>query len=151
MSYCKNCGTNIGDNKFCQNCGQPSVESTTATATPPQTPTDAPTNNGFSAYYPELCTYSSNATKMFVFGILSLIFCMGIGIIFEIIAITISIKIKKPFEHGDKLTNPVEIAMYNTARSRHKAGATMASIALIITGILLFVLFMTSMIYIQTK
>ena len=149
MSYCKNCGTNIGESKFCSNCGQPSAETTITTATPTTSPTA--TSNVFSAYYPELCAYSSNATKMFVFGILSLIFCMGIGIIFEIINIVISVKIKKPFEHGDKLTNPVEIAMYNTARSRHKAGAIMSSIALVITGILLFILFMTSMIYIQTK
>ena len=149
MSYCKNCGTNIGDSKFCQNCGHPSAESSTATATP--TPSPTASTNGFSKYYPELCTYSSNATKIFVLGILSLIFCMGIGIIFEIISIVISAKVKKPFEHGDKLTNPIEISMYNTAKSRHKIGAILSSVALVITGILLFVLFIVYMIYIQTK
>lgn len=141
MSYCKNCGTNIGESKFCSNCGQAAAETVQPTIT----------KNGFSEYYPKLCEYSSNATKIFVFGILSLIFCMGIGIIFEIISIVISVKINKPFEHGDKLTNPVEIAMYNTARSRHKAGAIMSSIALVITGILLLILFFSFMIYIQTK
>ena len=83
-------------------------------------------------------------------GILSLICCMGIGLIFEIIAIVISTKIKKPFEHGDALTNPVEIAMLNTAKSRHKVGATLASIALVITGILLFILIIGGAIASQT-
>lgn len=141
MSFCKNCGTNIGEANFCPACGQ----ATTETAQPQNS------NTGFSEYYPELCEYSSRATKIFVFGILSLIFCMGIGIVFEIICLALSFKIKKPFEHRDKLITPAEIAMCDKAISRHKSGAIMSSIAVIITGILLFVLFMSLMILIQTR
>lgn len=139
MSFCRNCGADVGDAKFCHACGQ----ATTATeASQPQYAQPPKTANGHSEYYPSLCEYSSNATKLFVFGLLSIICCMGIGLIFEIIAIVISSKIKKVYEHGDKLTNPEEIAMYNSAVSRHKTGSVLACIALSITGVLLFVLIM---------
>ena len=133
MSYCKNCGHDIGDANFCPSCGKAAIE-----IPQPQT-----TSNVFSNYYPELSEYLSLSTKLYVFGILSLIFCMSIGLIFEIICIVVSAKIKKMFEHGDKLTNPIEIAMYNKAKSRHKTGAILFCIAFLITSILLFILFMS--------
>ena len=148
MSFCRKCGTDIKDANFCPACGEP--------ANPPAAPAAAPApaatgyTGGYSEYYPELKLYSSRALQIFVFGILSLICCMGIGLIFEIICIVISSKMKTAFPHGDKLTNPVEIAMYNTAKQRHKIGAILASIALIVTGVLLFVIFMLGMIAIQT-
>lgn len=98
--------------------------------------------NGYSQHYSELKLYSSRATALLVFGILSIVCCMGIGLVFEIIAIVISSKMPKAIEYGEQLTNPEEIAMLNSAKARHKTGATLASIALLITGILLFVLIM---------
>ena len=53
-----------------------------------------------------------------------------------------------PVESGAKISehqifNPVEIDMLASAKKKHKTGATLASIALIITGVLLFILVMT--------
>lgn len=147
MSFCPNCGNNVGESNFCPSCGTAIKPESEAVKQAPAAP--LLNNNGFSPYYPELQQYASRATQMLVFGILSIVFCLGIGLIFEIIALIISAKIGKPFAHADELTNPVEIAMYNKARSRHKIGATLASIALIITGILLFATFMLIIIGMQ--
>ena len=139
MSYCKYCGTNVENSNFCPTCGHATAEPTQPTMR----------NDGFSEHYPTICEYSSNATKMLIFGILSLVFCMGIGLIFEIICIVIGNKLKKIADYSDKLTNPTEIEMYNAAKSRHKTGVTLSAIAIIITGILLFVLILGVLILLQ--
>ncbi len=139
MSYCKNCGANVGDNKFCANCG-------TAVDNPVTNATNAATNaNTYSDYYSQICEYARNATSILVFGILSIVCSMGIGLIFEIICIAKSNKANKLLNilNGNlNLTNPVEIDMLASAKKKHKTGATLASIALIITGVLLFILVM---------
>ena len=146
MSYCRNCGTNVGDSKFCANCG---------TAIADTTPNvNVTTSNGYSTYYPQICEYERQATGIFVFGLLSIIFCMGIGLIFEIINIVKSCKMKQfqPLMANDlPITNPVEIEKLQNARRKHKTGAILSSIALIITGVLLFVLFLSVCILIQTS
>ena len=137
MSFCKNCGADVGESKFCANCGT-AVAETTSTQT---------TSNGYSDYYPQICEYERRASGIFVFGILSLIFCMGIGLIFEIICIVKSNKIKQLYAILSKdlpITNPIEIEKLQNAKRKHKTGSVLASIALIITGILLFVLLMSS-------
>ena len=133
MSYCKNCGTNVEDSKFCPNCG-------TAVA---DTPTNVTTSNGYSTYYPQICEYERQAIGIFVFGILSIIFCMGIGLIFEIIVLIKSGKMKQfqPLMADNlPITDPVEIDKLQNARKKHKTGAILSSIALVITGILLCVI-----------
>ena len=145
MSFCPNCGNNAGESNFCPSCG--TAIKTEAAKQAPAAP--QLNNNGFSPYYPELQQYAGRATQLLIFGILSIVFCLGIGLIFEIIAIIISAKIGKPFAHADELTNPVEIAMYNKARSQHKIGAILSSVALIITGVLLFATLMLLLIGMQ--
>ena len=145
MSFCRNCGYDVGDAKFCPSCGT-STSGTETAADTAATTTTATVGGGFSEYYPELSLYHSRATKILVFGILSIIFCMGIGLIFEIITIILSAKIKNVFPHGDKLTNPIEIAMYNTASSRHRVGSILSAIALLITAVLLYILFFVTVI-----
>ena len=76
MSYCKNCGADVGENKFCANCGTAVTETVTGVSTTP--------TNTYSDYYAQICEYARNATSILVFGILSLVCCMGIGLIFEI-------------------------------------------------------------------
>jgi hypothetical protein len=145
MSYCRNCGTNVGDSKFCANCG---------TAVADTTPNvNVTTSNGYSTYYPQICEYERQATGIFVFGLLSIIFCMGIGLIFEIINIVKSCKIKQfqPLMANDlPITNPIEIEKLQNAKKKHKTGEKLSSIALIITGVLLLVLIMNVTILIQT-
>ena len=140
--FCKNCGADVGNNKFCANCGTAVVE----------TAPSANAFNGYSSYYPQICEYERKAISIFTFGILSIIFCMGIGLIFEIINIVLSSKIKQfqPLLANDlPITNPVEIAKLQNAKGKHKVGAILTSIALIITGTLLFVLIFSSLILIQ--
>jgi hypothetical protein len=143
MSFCKNCGADVGENKFCSVCGT-AVNETTQNAT---------ISNSFSNYYPQICEYERDAVGIFVFGILSLVCCMGIGIIFEIIAIVKSDKANKKFKNlmiNDLLvTNPIEIDKLQNAKSKHKTGGILTSIAIIITSILLVVLFMTVLIALQ--
>ena len=138
MSYCKNCGADVGENKFCANCGTAVTETVTGVSTTP--------TNTYSDYYGQICEYARNATSILVFGILSLVCSMGIGLIFEIICIAKSNKANKQLAilNGDlNLTNPVEIDTLQSAKRKHKTGSILASIALIITGILLFILVMT--------
>lgn len=142
MSFCKNCGADVGENKFCAKCGT-AVADTTPNVT---------TSNGFSDYYYQICEYERSAGSFFVFGILSIIFCMGIGVIFEIICVVKSIKIKQ-FQalmvNDLPITNPVEIEKLQNARKKHKVGTILAAIALIITGVLLFLLLFVNLTLIQ--
>ena len=147
MSFCKNCGANVGENKFCANCGAP-VEDTLVNTTTTKT-----TSNGYSDYYTQICEYERKAKSIFIFGILSIICCMGIGLIFEIINIILSGQMKsfQPLMDPNlKLTNSVEIDKLKRARSKHKIGALLSSIALGITGVLLFVLIIGIAISVQT-
>ena len=62
---------------------------------------------------------------------------MGIGIIFAIINL-IKINTLKSFTCGKNLTNPTEIAEYNTVEKKLKTGRIMTAIGL---GISLFLIF----------
>ena len=142
--FCKNCGSDVGENKFCANCGTAVADTNFSIATP----------SGYSSYYPQICEYERKATSILVFCILSLVFCMGIGFIFEIVSIIISSKMKQFLPLSEKdlpITNPIEIDKLNNAKRKHKTGAILSSIALVITGILLFVLFMGIAIRVQTS
>ena len=121
MSFCKNCGTNIGNNKFCANCGTPSNIASYAPSP----------SNRHSAYYHDICDYSRAAKSVFVFGLLSLIFCMGIGLIFQIICF---IKIPRLSKYdtllikGIKSALPEEIETLKAAKKSASSGTTMCLI-----------------------
>ena len=142
--FCKNCGSDVGENKFCANCGTAVADTNPSIATP----------SGYSSYYPQICEYERKATSIFVFGILSLVFCMGIGLIFEIVSIIISSKMKqfRPLLEKDlPITNPIEIDKLNNAKKKHKTGAILTRVAYGITITLLTVLFMLIAILVQTS
>ena len=129
--YCKNCGIDIGENKFCPNCGTASAAQSSTTSS-------------HSAYYHQICDYVRDSSSIFVFGLLSLIFCMGIGLIFEIIYYAKEKDMKKyqailakDFTLSDY---PYEWEMLKSARAKHASGATMFSIGVCVTAILLFIL-----------
>ena len=140
--FCKNCGSDVGENKFCANCGTAVADTNPSIATP----------SGYSSYYPQICEYERKAKSLFVFGILSLVFSMGIGLIFEIVGLIISSKVKQfHFEKDLPITNPIEIDKLNNAKKKHKTGAILTRVAYGITITLLTVLFMLIAILVQTS
>ena len=128
--FCKNCGTEIGESKFCPNCGAASSANNNVAST-------------HSTYYHEICDYSRDVNGLFVLGLLSLIFCMGIGLIFEIIFLVKSIQTKKYqalFDKDFALPDyPDEWEMLKSAQAKAKSGAIMYAIAAAITFLLLFI------------
>lgn len=129
--FCKNCGTDIGESKFCPNCGASSSEVIKVAS-------------GHSAYYHQICDYARDVNSFFVFGLLSLIFCMGIGLIFEIICIVKGWQMKKyqallnkDFALPDY---PDEWEMLKSAQAKAKTGAIMFSIGYSVTALLLLIL-----------
>ena len=129
--FCKNCGTDIGESKFCPNCGISSSETVNVT-------------NGHSAYYHQICDYARDVNSIFVFGLLSLLFCMGIGLIFEIICCVKALQMKKyqtilakDFSLPDY---PEEWEKLKSAQAKRKSGAIMFSIGFSVTVLLLFIL-----------
>ena len=137
MSFCKNCGTNIGNANFCPSCGQAANDTTaqsfsaTQEAQPPQR----------SQYYYELQEYSGKSTAVLVWGILSIVCCMGIGLIFEIITLVSVGKLERMPNYSNLLTSPEDIATFRAAKARQTVGTILAAIALIITAILMLILF----------
>lgn len=129
--YCKNCGTDIGESKFCPNCGASSSANNNVAST-------------HSTYYHEICDYSRDVNSIFVLGLLSLIFCMGIGLIFEIICFVKGNQMKKYQALLDKdfalPDYPDEWEMLKSAQAKAKSGAIMYAIAVAITFLLLFLL-----------
>lgn len=131
MKYCSTCGKEIHDAAvICPHCGCP-----TANYTETQKTNKVHTH---SSYYPELKEYAGKVSSIYVLSILSLVLCMGIGIIFSIINL-IRINTLKPFTNGKNLTNPTEIAEYNAVEKKLKTSRIMTAIGL---GVSLFLIFM---------
>lgn len=129
--FCKNCGAEIGESKFCPSCGA-SSSATSAVV------------SGHSAYYHQICDYSREVNSFFVFGLLSLIFCMGIGLIFEVICFIKGMKMKKyqnllakDFTLDDY---PEEWEKLKGAQAKFKSGYLMFAIGVCVTFVLLFAL-----------
>ena len=116
MKFCETCGKEIHDDTIvCPACGCP-------TAKYYQGQTKIPQQH--SAYYPELCERTRQINTYFVFSLISLITCMGIGLIFAIVAYILGQNIQ-PFPYADKLTNPEEIDQYNNSEKKIKTSGLM--------------------------
>ena len=136
MKYCSTCGKEIHDAAvICPHCGCPTANYQAAQQTNKV--------HTHSNYYPELKEYAGKVNSIFVFAILSLALCMGIGIIFAIINL-IRINTLKPFTNGKNLTNPTEIAEYNTVEKKLKTGSIMTAIGLGISLFLIFIIVVMS-------
>lgn len=126
MSYCKNCGEKIEDGQFCTKCG---------TAVP-TSDTYVVISKQYSPYYQQISAYYDKARALFTLGLLSLIFPIILGFIFEFIYTIISARMKA-FPINVNLSNyPEEQEMLRKALKKHKAGVVMYSIALVITWLL---------------
>ena len=113
--FCQKCGKEINDSAaFCSQCG-------TAVLSTSQLDINhvSKSTNNHSEFYPILCERSHKITTYYVFSLISLITCMGVGLIFSIIAYVIGRKVP-PFTHADMLTNPEEIHIYNNSERKFK-------------------------------
>lgn len=130
--FCKICGTDIGESKFCPNCGASSSATSSVVSS-------------HSAYYHQICDYARDVNSFFVFGLLSMLFCMGIGLIFEIICLikgtamqkTYQSILAKDFALPD---HPDEWEKFRNAQAKHKSGSIMFAIGFGVTVLLLFIL-----------
>ena len=119
MKYCSRCGKQLMDEAvICPGCGCP-------TADYAQTPTSAST---YSSDYPIVKEYAEKAKTVKTLGIISLILCCGIGIIFSIIiwVMTGGIRLDKINAPNVKLTDPREIAEFEEAKRNMALGKKFA-------------------------
>ncbi len=140
MKYCQKCGQQIHDEAvICVHCGC-STEKIIKT-------------NSESLYYYQLEKLKSDANSIFTLGIFSLVLCMGIGLIFQLINMS---KLKQYKNENGKwtfpeldLTSQKDIYEYDAAKKKFETGATMTVIGWCITILLLSVLFIILMVSMQ--
>ena len=134
MKYCSNCGKEIHDKAvFCVHCGC-AVET-------------AASNSEHSNEYNRLMTFVREMKTVHVLGVISLVLCMGIGLIFQLINLP---KINKYWKKAEKayvfpefnLTNPYDIELYENAKKKFKQGEIMTSIGLGVSISLIFFAFL---------
>lgn len=120
MKYCSKCGKELFDEAvICVGCGCP-VESHTAKKTD---------NNEYN----RLMTFVQEVKSVYALGVVSLVLCLGIGIIFQLINLP---KINKYWNKSARtyvfpefeLTNSHDIQMYADAKRKFKQGKVMTSI-----------------------
>lgn len=133
---CPRCNQQIPDGMaFCPACGMQVGQ-----ANPYQAPY-AP-----KAYNPQdvakVEDYCSSASTVLVMGILSLVLCLGIGLIFMIIGLAKSGKFNKidamweatlPYELKDKL---------NSAKRKARVGSILTGVGMIILGVCIIAIFL---------
>ncbi len=131
MKYCSKCGKEIHDEAvICVHCGC-AVESAAA-------PKREDSNE-----YNRLMSFVNEVKTVHVLGIISLVLCLGIGIIFQLINLP---KINKYWKKAEKayvfpefnLTNPHDIELYENAKKKFKQGQIMTSIGFGVSIALIF-------------
>ena len=137
MKFCETCGKEMNDNAVvCPACGCPTSKYYQGQ---PKSPLQ------HSAYYPELCERARNINTYFIVSLISLIKCMGIGLIFSIVAYILGRNIQ-PFPYADKLTIPEEIDQFNNSEKKIKTAGWMwllgGSINLILWSLVLLFAYM---------
>lgn len=123
MKYCQKCGKELFDEAvICPGCGCPttSIQSNTSI---------------FSNDYPKIREFSEQVRSAYTFALIGTILCLGIGIIFAIIA---WIKLKSISVPQITPTQPNEIAEFESAKRKLQTCLTLA----IIPAIVLFALAM---------
>lgn len=152
MINCPECNNLISDKAaICPTCGCPIAANNTQQSysvggfhSPPQT---NPLNTQHTSMYPQIRAFSDDVKTLYVLSILSIVLCLGIGIIFEIIYMIKYKKVNRP--DRSQINDPYEIGEYDAAVKKMDASRKLWSIAWIITGVAFFALFMGIMISIQ--
>ena len=152
MINCPECGNPISDMaQSCPHCGYPIAVNVNQWGAPagayPYAPSANAMNSPRSSLYPQIRAFADEVKTIYVLGILSIVCCLGIGLIFEIINL---VKIKNLTVPDTKqISAPYEMTEYTAAARQLQTAKKLTSIAFIITGIALFVLFILTMIAIQ--
>ena len=137
--FCKQCGKEIHDQAVvCVHCGC-AVDGA-----------KIPQRNQHAEQSPDhakLLEIEKDANSIFLFGILSLVLSLGIGLIFQIINFS-KINSKYFSKAAKSLVFPelnlsaADATKYESLKQKIKNGRIMTAIGLIITGILIWVIFM---------
>ncbi len=155
MSYCTNCGFFVGESRFCANCGT-AVQSKVNDAAESNQPQVNAYNNqppvsvtqtveARSPYYDQIISYHRAVRSYFTCGLLSLILCVGIGSIFQLISFIKTftlIRYGRLFDYKDVIKNyPREWEILTNARRKHNKGRTMFIIGTALTSVLYIIFF----------
>lgn len=136
MKYCSKCGKEIHDEAvICVHCGC-AVESAKERKTE-----SVAVNKG-------LAEFVSEAKTIHILGIVSIVLCLGIGIVFQIINI---LKIKKYSQKGNKnlvfpefdLKSTNEVVMYEDAVKKIKTAQMLTVIGYVISVIMIAIAVMS--------
>lgn len=144
MKFCSKCGKEIHDEAvICVHCG--------CSVGGSQNKKPTKTDNADNAEYNRLMAFVNEAKTIHVLGIISIVLCLGIGIIFQIINM---VKIKKFVVQGQKelnfpefnLTDRNDIMLYESAKNKIKLANTLTIIGYVISVILItFIIVMAIM------
>ena len=130
--FCSKCGKELVDEALiCPHCGCGTSNFNRASQ-----PQSAPVST-HSEHYPALKAFSDEAKNLQTLGILSAVFCFGIGIIFAI-----AIWVKQGFLPQDRIPNlnltlPDEIAEFESAKKRWMMASNLTAlpvVAIIVCG-----------------
>ena len=130
--FCSKCGKEIFNEAIvCPHCG---------CATNNYEKNTVNTGIGHSADYPQLNRFSEQVKTPYVLSIVSIILCLGLGFIFAIIT---TIQCKNIVVPELNLTNPADVAEFESAKRKlgtaQRLSAVSLGIALIILGITFFI------------
>lgn len=117
MKYCQKCGKELFDEAvFCPGCGCPTVS-------------NQPTNPIYSNDYPKIREFSEKVKSIYTISLVGTILCLGIGIIFAIIA---WVKLKALSIPPISSINPNEIAEFDAAKRKLRTCLTLSTIPAIV-------------------
>ena len=137
MKYCSKCGKEIMDEAVvCPNCGCATGDFYNRSR-----------SSTYSSDYPIVKEFSAKAKKVKTLGIIALILCCGIGIIFSIAIwiMTGGININKTPIPKVNLSDPREIAEFEEAKRNILLGKKLAMVPYCIIAICLGILIFAAM------
>lgn len=132
--FCSKCGKEIEDQAIiCPGCGCPTENYNKSVAVTEQT-TSSPDNKNNIASAATVARFSAEVKSIWVLSLIGLLLCLGIGIIFSLIALS---KIKKLPAIDSEITDPRVMSDYEIAKRKLKSASTMASIGFCVPAFLI--------------
>lgn len=153
MRYCSYCGRQIPDDAvFCTYCGkrtgfaqqqQQQQQASGYTQQQYQSSGYAQYSAQNSVEHQRFQSVINDVNAIFVFGILSIALCLGIGLIFQIINMCKLSKYNNKVQKGYtlpefRLTNPNDIQAYENAKKKIKTASTLTGLGFGISAALIF-------------
>ena len=119
MIKCSECSNLISDKaSVCPNCGCPiSFSQQTVKSSPILSNTATGNREQQSSLYPQIRAFADSVKTIYTLSVIGLVLCLGIGFIFALINIA---KLKALVPVTEQITNPYELAEYQTAERKLK-------------------------------